>query len=98
MITRILGWLTYKWMTYNQESILRAYQVTFSTVDGQIVLRHLMDGIYCQVCHSKDPVELAEHNGARAVIHGILEKIDLAESPNKYAQPTVEGVNHAARG
>ena len=93
MTARLIQWLGYKWMLWGQGSVMKAYQLTFSTPEGRIVLQHLIDGIYCQVCHSKDPLDLASHNGARAVIHGILEKIDMAEHPDKYALAGVEGVD-----
>lgn len=94
MIGRMRQWMSYRWMRWQHAEVIRAYQITFSTAEGQVVIRHLMDGIYCQPCLSKDPYEQAAHNGARALIHGILEKIDMGEYPGKYALHTVEGVEH----
>jgi hypothetical protein len=96
MTKRLTDWLGYKWMSWNHPGLLRAYHLAFSTAEGQIVIRHLMDSVYCQVPHTKDPIELAQHQGARALLHGILEKIDMSEHPEKYALHT-EGVDHAAR-
>lgn len=96
MTGRIHRWLTRKWEPKNDLSMLRAYQLAFSTVEGQIVLQDLLDRVYCQVPHTKDPLELAEHAGARALIHGILEKIDMAEYPDKYNIRTEE-FSHADR-
>lgn len=84
MMLRVLGWLTRKWQPVVTENVLRAYQVTFSTAEGQVVLQHLMDAVYCQVYQGKDPVELAIQNGRRSVVHEILENIDKATEPGKY--------------
>lgn len=85
----IYHWLRYKWSGIDP-SILQSYQVAFSGPHGEAVLKHLMDEIYCKVCHSKDPIELAMHNGRRSVVQEILENIDLAENPRKYEQKEIE--------
>jgi hypothetical protein len=77
-------WLPRKWQPVVPESVLRAYQVAFSTAEGQVVLQHLIDQVYCQVYTGHDPVELSMHNGRRSVVQEILENIDKAEQPGKY--------------
>lgn len=84
MTTRFIAWLTRRWQPVVTENVLRAYQVAFSTPEGQVVLQHLMDAVYCQVYQGKDPVELAIQNGRRSVVHEILENIDKATEPGKY--------------
>lgn len=85
MTLRMLGWLTRLWQPVVTDDVLRDYQVTFSTPEGQVVLQHLMDAVYCQVYTGHDPVELATQNGRRSVVHEILENIDKATHPGKYA-------------
>lgn len=80
----ITAWLTRKWTRTPDPSLLDAYRVTFSTVHGQRVLRHLLDSVYCTVYAGTDPMALALHAGRRSVIHEILENVDAAESPDKY--------------
>lgn len=84
MMLRVLGWLTRKWQPVVTDDVLRAYQVTFSTPEGQAVLQHLMDAVYCQVYTGHDPVELATHNGRRSLVQEMLENIDKAANPGKY--------------
>jgi hypothetical protein len=81
---RLLGWLSRKWQPVVTEEVLRAYQITFSTPEGQVVLQHLMDAVYCQIYTGHDPVELAMQNGRRSVVHELLENIDKAANPGKY--------------
>ena len=84
MMLRLLGWLTRKWQPVVTDDVLRAYQLAFSTPEGQVVLQHLMDAVYCQVYVGKDQTELAMQNGRRSVVHEILENIDKATNPGKY--------------
>lgn len=80
---RFREWFRHRWVGID-ETIFRTYQATFSTFEGQRVLQHLLDTVYCTVCLSNDPVELAAHNARRALVHEILENIDEAENPDKY--------------
>jgi hypothetical protein len=73
--------------------LAHAYQVTFSTAQGQLVLQHLLDEVYCQTCPVQDPIALAMHNGRRSVVQEILENIDSANSPTKYTY--TEELTHA---
>jgi len=84
MTQRVRAWLSRKWQPVVTDHVLRAYQVTFSTPEGQVVLQHMMDHIYCQVYNGKDATEVAMHNGRRSVVHEILENIDKATEPGKY--------------
>ena len=81
---RFSQWLTQKWSRQTDDKIAQAYQVTFSTPFGQLVLQHLLDTIYCQTCESMDPIALANENGRRFVVQTILEYIDAAENPQKH--------------
>jgi hypothetical protein len=90
-------WLTTKWRREEDRAALaQAYGATFATTEGQRVLRHLLDGVYCTVYEGRDPIEAAHHNGRRAVVQEILENVDLAEAPAKYRTPIVTEPVHAA--
>lgn len=77
-------WLSTKWRRALDPNLGRAYQLTFSTLEGREVLQHLLDEVYCQTCPVHDPIALATHNGRRSVVQEILENIDLAAQPDKY--------------
>jgi len=81
---RISEWLTHKWSRELPDSLAQDYQMTFSTPQGQRVLQHLMDYVYCTVYKGKDPIEMAIQNGRRSLVQEILENLDVAESPEKY--------------
>lgn len=83
---QFVTWLQRKWQPTVPEHVLRCYQVAFSTPEGQVVLQHLLDTVYCQVYEGKDSVELALHNGRRSVVHEMLENIDRATEPGKYKE------------
>ena len=99
----IVDWLTTKWRRPAQPELeparlLHAYGVTFGSPQGQVVLQHLLDQIYCTVYEGRDPIEAAHHNGRRSVVHEILESVDQAEAPGKYRVTTaMEAVYAAAR-
>lgn len=80
-MTRFIEWLSAKWSRETDPSLLQAYQVTFSTPQGRMVLKHLLDDVYCQTCPNMEPIALATHNGRRSVVQEILENIDRAEKP-----------------
>ena len=50
------AWLGQKWRRRTDPQLAQAYQVTFSTAQGQLVLQHLLDEVYCQTCPSIDPI------------------------------------------
>jgi len=77
-------WLKHKWMILVHPEILQAYQRTFSTHDGQLILQHLLDHIYFTVYQGTDAAGAALHNARRSVVHEILMNIDAAENPQKY--------------
>lgn len=77
-------WFRYKWRVLTKGELERAYHVTFNNVDGQVVLQHLLDNIYCTTYGGTDPNEALIHNARRTVVQEILENIDLAENPKKY--------------
>lgn len=84
MTTRFTTWLSRKWRRQPAPALLQAYVVTFSTVQGQMVLQDWLDEIYCQPCAINDPLALAEHNGQRKFIQRVLEAIDHGTDPDKY--------------
>ena len=81
---RFAHWFTQKWRSDAPEQLLEDYRLTFSSLHGQRVLQHLLDNVYCQICHSNDPEDLAAHNGRRSVVQEILENVDRAERPTRY--------------
>jgi hypothetical protein len=93
-MTRLFtNWLSHKWRRRTDPQLAQAYQVTFSTAQGQLVLQHLLDEVYCQTCPVQDSIALAMHNGRRSVVQEILENIDEANNPPKYTY--TEELNHA---
>ncbi len=92
MTRTIREWLGHKWRRRLDPNLGQAYQATFGTLEGRVVLQHLLDEVYCTVCLSKDPTDIITHNGRRSVIQEMLENIDLASQPDKYIPS--EEVNH----
>lgn len=84
MFSKVVNWLPIKWRLRIDAHTLDAYAVVFQTAQGQLVLQHLLDTIYCQIYEGNDPLVLAFHNGQRTVVHNILENIDRATQPAKY--------------
>lgn len=83
-MTRFTEWLTRKWDMRGVPAIAQDYQVCFSTVHGQRVLKHLLDSVYCTVYEGTDPIAAAMHNGRRSLVHEILQGIHYAEQPEQY--------------
>ena len=81
---RFTQWLIHKWVKQTDDNIAQFYQVTYSTPQGQRVLQHQLDNIYCQIYEGNDPLVLAYHNGRRSVVHETLELIDEGENPQKH--------------
>jgi arginine repressor len=77
-------WLTRKWQKPNEVVLAKAYQGFAASMDGQLLLQHWMDEIYCTVCPTDDALALARHNGKREFLNQILENIDIAMNPGKY--------------
>ena len=96
MIFRTLHeWLSRKWQPQRQQQeILQAYLLTFSTAEGRLVLQHLIDQVYASVCPTNNAIDLALHNGRRSLLHEMLVNIDLAEHPDKYVIATHTEINH----
>ena len=65
-------------------TIRKAYQVTFNSLHGQLVLQHLFDTIYCQVYEGTDAQAALVFNARRSVIHEILYNVDVATRPDHY--------------
>jgi len=85
MMTRFVEWMQRRWLGYDPQ-IIRDYHATFvGSPFGQRVLQHLLDNVYCTVYEGTDPIACVTHNARRSVIQEILENIDLAEHPQKYA-------------
>lgn len=76
-------WFPAKWRP-RDPGLMRAYQVTFSTADGQLVLQDLLDGVYCTVYEGTDPQAAVILNARRALVQEILMNIDHGEHPEKY--------------
>lgn len=69
-----------KWQAHDEET-LRAYAI-FNSPDGQRVLQHWLDNVYCDVYEGNNQIDLAHHNGRRSAIHEILQNIHHAENPS----------------
>ena len=80
----VRGWLTTwrrtGWRDWTADALLQDYHAAFHTGPGQRVLGHMLDTVYCQVVLSRDPMELAFHNGRRSVLQEILENLQHAET------------------
>ena len=83
-------WVQYKWMSIMHPEILRAYHATFSGLEGQRVVQHLLDNVYCTVYEGTDPNAALVHNARRSVVQEILMNIDIGEHPDKYYVPTTQ--------
>ena len=79
---RFRRWTVNKWRGVD-EGMLISYQATFENTHGDRVLQHLLDSIYCTICTSNDPYELAAHNARRAVVHEILINLQHVETLQK---------------
>lgn len=92
-MNRLRQWLVRKW-SQPSASTLRAYHATFSSLDGQIVLNHLFDNVYCTVYEGTDGNAALVHNARRSIIQEILMNIDAGEHPKKYdvTQPEQESL------
>jgi len=71
-------------MQINHPELVQSYHATYASRDGQRVLQHLVDSIYCTVYYGTEPNECLAHNARRAVVHEVLENIDAGERPEKY--------------
>ena len=91
------AWLRHRWQAPDP-SLVRAYQATFATLDGQRVLQHLLDSIYCIVYEGTDPEAAMILNARRSVIQEILVNVDYGEHPEKYQTVVqTQEVFHAPR-
>ena len=90
MIRTIRRWMVTKWDRQIDPALAHSYHMTFSTSQGQQVLKHLVDTVYCSVYEGTDPVAAACHNARRSVVHEILHNIDVGENPLKYVPPITE--------
>lgn len=77
-------WFARKWQRHDPDELRQAYQVTFSSLHGQMVLQHLFDTIYCQVYEGTDAQAALVFNARRSVIHEILYNVDVATRPDHY--------------
>ena len=85
MLESIKTWALGLWRPQVPTSTLAiAYDQTFNTEFGRIVLQHLLDSVYCSVYSGVDPNAALVHNARRTVVHEILENIDRATNPLKY--------------
>jgi len=100
LTARIFTWFQHRWVGVD-ENLLKDYLVTFSGLQGQRVLQHLMDSVYCTVYEGSNRDEALIHNARRTVIQEILENLDRAEHPQKYEvkveTATMEAPNAVAR-
>ena len=86
----VYTWLARMWQQRKPADLLSAYQVTFSTLHGSLVLQDLLDNVYCTVYEGIDPTAALAHNARRSVVHEILENLDRARQPNKYIESAIE--------
>ena len=77
-------WFARKWQRQDPSELSQAYQVTFNSLHGQMVLQHLLDTIYCQVYEGTDAQAALVFNARRSVIHEILYNVDAANRPDHY--------------
>lgn len=91
-MTLLRKWFSRKWQRHDPDELRQAYQVTFGSLHGQMVLQHLFDTIYCQVYEGTDAQAALVFNARRSVIHEILYNVDVATRPDHYTVP--EGVTH----
>lgn len=77
-------WLSRKWQRHDPDELRQAYQVTFGSLHGQMVLQHLLDTIYCQVYEGTDAQAALVFNARRSVVHEILYNVDVATRPDYY--------------
>lgn len=78
-----------RWRAVDSD-LAMAYHATFSSVDGQRVLQHLLDTVYFEIYRGTDPAQAVAHNARRAVVHEILVNIDVAKNPQKYTFQPIE--------
>jgi hypothetical protein len=76
--------------------LLDAYRLTFRTPQGEMVLGHLLESIYCTAYLGTDAIEAATLIGRRLLIQEILENIEHAErgtphEPTTAASPVTQG-------
>lgn len=55
------------------DDVLSAYQRLFTSPDGQVVMQHLLDNIFCLVYEGTDVQETVIHNARRTVVMEILQ-------------------------
>lgn len=84
MIAALRQWFSRKWQRHDPDELRQAYQVTFGSLHGQLVLQHLFDTIYCQVYEGTDAQAALVFNARRSVIHEMLYNIDVANRPDHY--------------
>lgn len=81
-LNSVTRWLRRKWQPID-EGTLRAYAI-FNTADGQRILQHWLDTVYCQVYEGSNQIELAHHNGRRSFVQEVLQNIQAMESPEAH--------------
>lgn len=95
MLRSLTNWYMRRRQRIPDAELIRAYQATFGIGQGQVVLQHLMDTIYCQVYDGDNPVEAYAVNAKRQVVHEILILMDM-EIPSDQP-PTIEEFLKSAR-
>lgn len=85
--TPFWSWLEYKWDFSHPRVTPEDFLLTFSTDSGRRVLRHLLDTVYCDVYEGTDLNLCFAHNARRSLMHELLQNMDRAQHPMKYAQP-----------
>ncbi len=58
------------------DTIRRCYQAVFHTPEGQQVLNHLLDTVYCTVYEGPDQTQAIVHNARRTVVEEILFNLE----------------------
>jgi hypothetical protein len=83
----IRKWLPAKWRDHDNPETLHCYRVFLLTTDGQAVLQHLMDTVYCTVYEGTDPEGPGIANARRSVVHEILKNIQALQEYKPEAIP-----------
>lgn len=84
MFTVVRRWLQHKWSQGEERELRYAYQRFAASLDGQLIIKDLIDNFYCTIYEGSDRRLADIHEGKRTIVHYILQRIDEAQRPDKY--------------